>query len=356
MKVVPVLTQTTLWRSGLGGYHTYRIPALVVTRAGTVLAFCEGRRHSRHDHGDIDLLVRRSVDGGESWSEPRVVVAGEGETAGNPAPVVDRTTGRVWLPFVRNDPLGTVERIVRRESWRHPYMTFSDDDGRTWAEPRDVKHEVMDPAWTWYAFGPGHGIQLASGRLLIPCNHMPWAGRSREEVPFRSHVVYSDDAGVSWRIGGVAADGTDECVAMDLDDGELYLNSRNELDTKRRFATFSSDGGETFGPSKVDQALIEPRCQGSALRLDRAPGGGAWVVFANPASTERERLTVRYSSDGARSWSAGRELHGGPAAYSDLCQLPDGRLGCLYEAGDDALYERLTWARFDPAWLVEQDA
>ena len=99
---------------------------------------------------------------------------------------------------------------------------------------------------------------------------MPRAGRSREEVPFRSHVVYSDDAGVSWRIGGVAADGTDECVAVDLDDGELYLNSRNELDTKRRFATRSSNGGETFGPSEIDENLIEPRCQGSALRLDRA--------------------------------------------------------------------------------------
>ena len=139
-------TQSTLWRSGRDGYHTYRIPALAVTTAGTALAFCEGRRNSRHDHGEIDLLVRRSTDNGDSWSEPRLVVAGSGQTAGNPAPVVDRMTGRIWLPFVRNDPLGTVERVVRRESWRHPYMTFSDDDGRTWAEPIDVKDQVMEPA------------------------------------------------------------------------------------------------------------------------------------------------------------------------------------------------------------------
>lgn len=348
-------TQSTLWRSGQDGYHTYRIPALAVTTAGTALAFCEGRRNSRHDHGEIDLLVRRSTDNGDSWSEPRVVVAGSGQTAGNPAPVVDRMTGRIWLPFVRNDPLGTVERVVRRESWRHPYMTFSDDDGRTWAEPIDVKDQVMEPAWTWYAFGPGHSIQLASGRLLIPCNHMPRSGRSRDDVPFRSVVVYSDDAGASWHIGAAAADGTDESIAVELDDGSLYLNSRNELDTKRRVATRSTDGGETFGPSEIDEALIEPRCQGSALRLDDAPGGATWVVFSNPASTVRERLTVRYSADGARTWSAGRLLHAGPAAYSDLCQLPDGRLGCLYESGDDVPYERLTWARFDAAWLAEPD-
>ncbi len=348
-------TQSTLWLSGQDGYHTYRIPALAVTTAGTALAFCEGRRNSRHDHGEIDLLVRRSTDNGDSWSEPRVVVAGSGQTAGNPAPVVDRMTGRIWLPFVRNDPLGTVERVVRRESWRHPYMTFSDDDGRTWAEPIDVKDQVMEPAWTWYAFGPGHSIQLASGRLLIPCNHMPRSGHSRDDVPFRSVVVYSDDAGASWHIGAAAADGTDESIAVELDDGSLYLNSRNELDTKRRVATRSTDGGETFGPSEIDEALIEPRCQGSALRLDDARGGATWVVFSNPASTVRERLTVRYSADGARTWSAGRLLHAGPAAYSDLCQLPDGRLGCLYESGDDVPYERLTWARFDPAWLTEPD-
>ena len=234
-------------------------------------------------------------------------------------------------------------------------MTFSDDDGRTWADPIDVRAQVMDPAWTWYAFGPGHSIQLASGRLLIPCNHMPRSGHSRDDVPFRSVVVYSDDAGASWHIGAAAADGTDESIAVELDDGSLYLNSRNELDTKRRVATRSTDGGETFGPSEIDQGLIEPRCQASALRLDDAPGGGSWVVFSNPASTVRERMTVRYSADGARTWSAGRVLHAGPAAYSDLCRLPDGRLGCLYEAGDNAPYERLTWARFDPAWLIEPD-
>ena len=131
--------------------------------------------------------MRRSEDSGDSWSEPRVVVAGGGQTAGNPAPVVDRMTGRIWLPFVRNDPLGTVERVVRRESWRHPYMTFSDDDGRTWAEPIDVKDQVMEPAWTWYAFGPGHSIQLASGRLLIPCKPHAALGAlaRRRAVPVR---------------------------------------------------------------------------------------------------------------------------------------------------------------------------
>jgi len=148
-----------VYTSGQDGYHTYRIPAIVLTTEGTLLAFCEGRKTGRGDHGDLDLVLRRSTDGGKTW-EPMQLVYEEGGTAkitiGNPCPVVDRTTRTVWLPFCRNN-----DRVL---------LTHSTDDGKTWAEPVEITENVKRPEWGWYATGPGHGIQLSGGRLVIPCD------------------------------------------------------------------------------------------------------------------------------------------------------------------------------------------
>ncbi|MFH1730966.1 MAG: sialidase family protein, partial [Planctomycetota bacterium] len=148
-----------LFTSGGGGYHTYRIPAIVLTRDNTLLAFCEGRKNGGGDAGDIDLMLRRSTDNGETWEEMQLVhEEGDGApiTIGNPCPVVDRDTGTVWLPFCRNN-----DRV---------FVTRSTDDGKTWAEPLEITRDVKKPEWEWYATGPGHGIQLAGGRMVIPCD------------------------------------------------------------------------------------------------------------------------------------------------------------------------------------------
>ena len=163
--------QTDLFVSGSGGYHTYRIPALVVTSRGTVLALCEGRKHSRADYGEIDLVLRRSLDGGKTWGDLQVVVSESAMTCGNPCPVVDSATGTIWLPFCKNLADGGQQLIMAGKAPRTVWVTKSVDDGATWTEPEEITDDVKDPAWTWYGTGPCHGIQLASGRLALPCHY-----------------------------------------------------------------------------------------------------------------------------------------------------------------------------------------
>ena len=151
----PVFDEQTLFKSGEGGYYCYRIPALVVTTRGTVLAFCEARKHNCNDHGDIDLVMRRSRDGGRTWGKARVIADDGAHTVGNPCPVLDRKSGTIWLPFCRDN-----KRVLLKKST---------DDGQTWSQPIDITKDAMNPSWHWVGTGPGHGIQLASGRLLIPC-------------------------------------------------------------------------------------------------------------------------------------------------------------------------------------------
>ena len=343
--------QRELWISGQGGYHTYRIPALAVTTAGTLLAFCEGRRDGRGDAGKIDLLLRRSTDGGITWEPPRLVVADGDMTCGNPCPVVDSATGIIWLPFCKNLGQGGEGLIIEGKAPRTVWLTCSADDGQTWSTPVEITRAVKDPSWTWYATGPGHGIQLRSGRLLIPCDHMVGVRFNRQD-PYRSHVIYSDDHGASWHIGGVAGDGTNECAAVETVDGAIYLNCRNYVGAKRRAYAWSYDGGLTFSPIAWDETLVEPICQASLVRLSARPAGDKnRVLFANPASTERRMLTVRLSYDECRTWPVARCLFEGPSAYSDLAVAPDGTICCLYERGEEHPYEGLTLARFDLAWL-----
>ncbi len=171
------LPLTDVFVSGREGYHTYRIPALIVAGDGALLAFCEGRKKAQSDAGDIDLLVKRSIDGGKTWG-PQEVVWDDGEnTCGNPCPVVDRTTGTIWLPMTWNHGKDTENQIKQNtgKDTRRVFLTHSDDNGRTWAKPREITAEVKRPEWRWYATGPGVGIQLTrgpwKGRLLIPCDH-----------------------------------------------------------------------------------------------------------------------------------------------------------------------------------------
>ncbi len=340
------LRKTDVFVSGMGGYHTYRIPAVVVTTQGTLLAFCEGRKTSGSDHGDLDLVLRRSTDGGETWSPMQVVYEEGGDaktTIGNPCPVVDQSTGRVWLPFCRdNDDV---------------LMTHSDDDGETWAEPIEITSSVKPQEWDWYATGPGVGIQLTqgkyAGRMVIPCDHSQQVDGQR--IKF-SHAFYSDDHGESWKLGDTIDKHTDECQVAELRDGNLMMNIRNywgrdgkvASKDKMRAVAVSPDGGETWGELRFDEALIEPICQGSLLRYRQgAEGNEGPLLFSNPASqTVRENLTVRLSNDEGASWHESMLLHGGPSAYSCLTVLPDGSVGCLYEGGEKSAYEKIIFAKF----------
>src|SRR5262249_24946931 len=297
------------------------------------------------DAGDIDLLLRRSPDGGKTWPPAQVVWDDGDNTCGNPCPVIDQSTGTIWLLLTHNLGQDTEAQIVegKGKGTRTVWVTKSTDDGVTWAKPVEITKDVKKPDWTWYATGPGIGIQLKSGRLIIPCDN-----KVADSNTLQSHVIYSDDHGETWKLGGVVGPNCNESQVVELADGSLLLNVRSYQGNNRRLVAMSKDGGFTWSKPVADEALIEPVCQASLIRY---PGGKGGLLFANPASTKREKLTVRLSRDEGKSWPACRLLHEGPAAYSCLAVLPDGDIGCLYERGDKNASEKITFARFSLDWL-----
>ena len=326
-----------LFASGTGGYRCYRIPALIVSARGTVLAFCEARQNSCADMDTIDIVLRRSLDGGRTWEDRIMVVTDGDRTCNQPCPVVDRDTGTILLPFCKEN--------------QEVFITRSDDDGLTWSEPEEITADVKDPAWTYLGVGPGHGIQLASGRLLIPC----WSDASPGPATWRnpppvwdkiqsSFAIFSDDGGRTWQRGQeMTIDASDECEAVELKDGTVYMNMRSRQDINRRASARSNDGGQTWSSVEYDATLPEPSCEGSVVRLDEAR-----VLLAHPSSTvSRTLLTVRLSRDECRTWPVSRVLHEGSSAYSNLA-VADGSILCLYEAESGG---RLILARFTPEWL-----
>ena len=325
-----------LYTAGEAGYRRYRIPALAVGTQGTVLAFCEARRHTGHDDDEIDIVLRRSFDHGLTWGPRKLVVSDGKRTCGNPCPVVDHRTGAILLPFCKDN--------------QQVFLTRSEDDGETWTQPGEITDSVKAPSWTYLGTGPGHGIQLQSGRLLIPswCDESPGAATWRPAAwgKVQSSVVfYSDDHAVTWQGSEqMTKDASDECEAVEMPNGSVYMNMRSRRDRKCRAFSRSTDGGKSWSAVECVALLPEPSCQGSIVRLDSER-----VLLAHPSETDRRAsLTVRVSRDGCRTWPDARVLAPGLAAYSDLAITDDGHVLCLYEADD---YDCLRLARFDIAWL-----
>jgi len=353
-----ILEQQDLFVSGEGGYKRYRIPALAVSTRGTILAFCEARKFTGRDSDQIDLFLRRSFDGGRTFGDVQVVATEEGWTCGNPAPVVDRQTGTIWLLFCKNLKDGDETMICEGKAPRTVWVTYSKDDGTTWAEPKEITSDVKLPEWSWYATGPCHGIQLKSGRLVIPCDHIVFKDGNRHSDPYHSHVIYSDDHGQTWQIGGSTDEGTNESTVLETIDGWLCLNCRNRHGWgigNYRAVAWSNDNGETFSPIVHDAALPEPICQASICRFtDERNHDRNRVLFSNPSALDRRhRMTIRLSYDECRTWPISKVLWEGPAAYSDLCIAPDMSICCFYERGTEDTYERITFARFNLEWLTD---
>lgn len=334
-----------IFKNGEDGYSCFRIPSLITTQHGAVLAFAEGRKNNCGDAGDIDLVVRRSEDGGRTWGPLRVIWDDSTNTCGNPTPVVDETTGTVILLSTWNWGADKEKAIKNRSSvnTRRVFMLSSSDDGGSWSVPREITASVKLPDWTWYATGPGRGIQIIrgrkKGRLVIPCNHEE-AGAGRNY----SHVIWSDDHGKTWTLGGIAQDSTNESTVAELSNGRLMLNMRNTGKTRYRQIAISRNAGRKFSSAVPDSTLVEPVCEGNLLAF-RAADGRQGLAFSNPASAiGRVNMTVRVSYDDGRTWPLQRLLYEGPSAYSCLTILPDGRLSCLYEAGKLRPYEGIVFA------------
>jgi sialidase-1 len=343
---------TEVFVAGEQRYDTFRIPAVIATANGTLLAFAEGRRSGAGDAGDIDLVMKRSHDGGASWSSLTVIGDNGPNTFGNPCPVVDRTTATIWLLTTQNRGTDSEKDIIAGTSQggRTVWALKSTDDGATWSAPIEISATVKRPDWTWYATGPGIGIQTKSGRLVIPANHATAA-----TTVHQSHIIYSDDRGATWHIGGSADAGTNESQVVELADGRLMLNMRNHPPKPENFrmVATSDDLGLTWSKALPDKALIEPPAQASIIRLTTSAAQDRdRLLFSNPAGARRERMVVRVSYDEGASWPLSRIVHEGPAAYSSLIVLPDRSIGLLFERGDRSPYERITFARFTLEWLT----
>ncbi len=357
-----LLAQQVLWSRSDTTYNNFRIPSLIVTEKGTVLAFAEGRDGG--DSGDIDILLKRSEDGGRSWSKQLVVWDDGANTCGNPCPVVDRTSGRIILLMTWNLGSDSEDRIIRKNSMdtRKPYICYSDDDGLTWTEPEDLSSSCKDPLWGWYATGPGVGIQMKSDkyrdRLIIPANHSYDVQTESEAIRggygYGSHVIYSDDGGISWTHSEKITPGCNESQVVELSNGDLMINMRSYNKKGCRAIARSQDGGATWSDIKHDPQLVESVCQASLIEYGSYQGKVGYL-FSNPAvASGRSHMTIKASQDECHTWSKGILIHEGPAAYSCLTVLPDGSIGLLYEAGEKDPYEFLLFKAFEAGDLFRK--
>ncbi len=324
---------------------------MLVTSKGTLLAFCEARSGSASDSAPTNLVLRRSLDNGKTWTAAQEMAHFPGFTVGNPTPVEDRKTGVIWLLMTAN-PAGVTEREIDEASpkgARTVWVTHSSDDGLHWSSAREITSSTKKSDWTWYATGPGNGIQLTDGRLVIPCDHKV-AGTH----DYYSHVIYSDDDGKTWKIGGSAGPETNESAVVQLADGSLLLNMRSYAGKHQRAIALSHDGGLTWGTVRLDPVLIEPVCQASMVRYTLASETGKnRLLFSNPADTvHRDQMTVRLSYDEGKTWPVSRLIYAGPSAYSSLAVLRDGTIGLLYERGTANAYGEIEFAHFNLRWLT----
>lgn len=346
------------------GYSCYRIPAIVRTLKGTLLAFSEGRRDNCGDAGDIDIVVKRSTDDGRTWGPLRVVNDGGVDTHGNPTPIVDRETGRIILAQSWNTGRGGGNCPVPCD--RSPHLQYSDDDGLTWSEPRDLSAEIMPPEWnSWYATGPVHGIQLTrgehAGRLVFGVNTETWEG-SRISANHAA-LIFSDDGGDHWKVGAtdswpIAADGTfrqkpSEVTLTERSDGVILVSGREQdgTDLGHRTQAFSADGGSSFlTPFRALPDLYAPQVQCSTVDF------GVRVLLACPADPDRRRtMMIRSSYDGGRTWDSvdrGTVVSRDWSGYSDLVKIDSETVGLTYEGGTVEARDEIRFARFTQDWLT----
>ncbi len=335
-----------IFKGGQEGFPVYRIPALLCTTNGTLLAICEARG-SIKDTSSNKLVLKRSEDEGATWS-PLAVIAGAGnDSLNNPCLVQDIASGHILLHYQRY-PYPSNERTVKPgldgEKVCHSYQIMSDDDGKSWAQPVDITPQVKrSTKVTSIASGPGIGIQLThaphQGRLLIPFNQCSY-GR------WKIYVVYSDDGGKSWQMGETARGRGNEVQVVEFGNGDVMFNARNYWTQMNRVVGISHDQGLTWDSAYVDKTLIEPHCMASIIRytfgIDAEKSA---ILFSNPAS-KKDRIngTLRISYDEAHTWPVSITINPGRFAYSCLAKMPSGAVGCIYETGGKSGYEHITFA------------
>lgn len=369
-----------IFEAGEEGYYTYRIASLVSTKSGTLLAFCAARMGKGGDWDPINIVMRRSTDSGKTWEKMKMIAHKDSVPCDNAMPIVDYMTGEVHLLF--------------QTDYARCFYVKSADDGITWSEPVDITSAIDEfkkvYPWVVLAPGPGHGIQLINGRLVVPF----WLsnGGGKEFGPTRrghrpSVVVsaFSDDHGKTWKAGEIAVNDNDTTVipnetsCIQLADGRVLFNSRNESINYRRLFTYSNDGGTNWSKPVFADAFFEPICFGSMCRYSLQPFQSKnRMLFCNPDSRQdpwtaekastprsarnrhRTNLTVRMSYDEGLTWPVSKVIDPGIAGYSDMAVTPDGLIHCFYEGGsivgtggNQYKNTHMSVVSFDLRWLTD---
>jgi sialidase-1 len=336
-----------VFANGTEGYHCFRIPAIVQTPDGTLLAFAEARKNDCDDFGDIRIVMRSSHDEGKSWSALQTVASNGNLQAGNPVPVVDTMDpryphGRVFLIYTTADApeLAVQEGHGTVRVW----YRASTDDGATWTPPVEITTSAKLASWRDYAGGSGHGLQLTEGahkgRIFIPAYHSEGAPQQGAR-DVEAHSFFSDDHGQTWTLGAtVAWPGSNESSAAQAGDGSIVMNSRDESGVSHaRIVSVSKSGGEHWDETFVAHDLPDPACEGSMVSYE-GPDHKPVLLFSNLLNTNtghREGLTVSESTDGGRRWRRHTVIYKGPSAYSDLVVMQGRELGILWERGNDGI-------------------
>ncbi|MBS1571757.1 MAG: exo-alpha-sialidase, partial [Bacteroidetes bacterium] len=309
---------TVVFRSGEDGYKSYRIPAIVTLPNGNIIAFCEGRKEGAADFGDVDIVMKKSSDKGKTWSKISVIIDYDKLQAGNAAPVVDTMdpkypNGRIFLFYNTGN---NHEYDVRAgKGMREAWYTTSTDGGKTWTPSQNITTEVHRPNnikynpkynfpedWRATANTPGHAIQILNGkykgRILVAANHS--SGEPKNDFSdYDAHAFYSDDHGKTFQLTKpINFPGSNESTAVELSNGKIMLNSRNQKgDIRARIVTISQDGGTTWGNPTIDNNLPDPVNEGSLLYLGKFKKK-TYIAFSNTADPKyRDNLTLRISDD-----------------------------------------------------------
>ena len=362
-------TRQVLFKAGEEGYYIFRIPSLVTSKDGSLLAFCAARKGKGGDWDPIDIVSRRSTDNGKTWSPIQVIVHKEDAPCDNPEPIVDFQTGEIHLLY--------------QIDYARCYYLKSTDDGQSWSEPVEITYviETFKKSYDWnvLAPGPGHGIQLKNGRLVVPF-WLSTGGKSHR--PSIVVSAYSDDHGKTWKAGDIVVPDNDvtvipnETCCIQLADGRVMFNSRNESPNYRKLITYSPDGATNWSEPYFADAFFEPICMASMCRYSIQPHQSKnRILFCNPDSRQdswtadkpstprsarnrhRTNLTVRMSYDEGVTWPVSKVIDPGIAGYSDLAVTPNGLIHCVYEGGSltesHYLNNHISIVSFSLEWLTD---